>query len=500
MNRPLETAAVRHRNPRRRAGTFLSWWRRDVIRSVDHADVLTRVREDACWSGHYLFMIVISAGIAVLGLLLSSPAVVIGAMLISPMMGPIIGLGFGIALFDMVRIGQSVRTLAGGIAVAILFAALVTLASPLQTVTAEIAARTRPNLFDLGVAMLSGAAGTYAMIRGRHGAIVGVAIAVAVMPPLATVGFGLASWNRSIVVGAAFLFVTNLTAISLTAAVFARIYGFAHQLSPRQGWLQAVLIVTGLVALAVPLGFALKQIGWESVASRQARDAVLAEFGDGARVSSVDIDFDGRPLEVDAVVFTPRELRGVERRLAQRLSGQLGRPVAVTVEQVRLGGQEAESGELAAARGAGGARQASEVAERLAFAAGVSPEEVLLDRVRRTARVRSATLPGADLAAYRELERRVAARSPGWTIMLVPPLLPLPELPTNDPDGTSEGANARELELAAWSSRRLGLPLRVVGPEGEALSAQLRNLGADADGERAPGTNRIRWRDLNGRH
>jgi uncharacterized hydrophobic protein (TIGR00271 family) len=221
------------------------------------------VEEDARWTGRYLFMVVIAAGIAMLGLLLSSPAVVIGAMLLSPLMGPIVGLGFGLAVWDLVAMRRALVALALGVAVAVGFAALLVIFSPLQTVTDEIAARTRPNLFDLVVALLSGLAGTFATLRSRQGAIVGVAIATAVMPPLATVGFGIATANADVAGGAAFLFFTNLMAIALACAAMARLYGFGSSLSPRQGAVQGALILVTLVALAVPLGLALRQIGWE---------------------------------------------------------------------------------------------------------------------------------------------------------------------------------------------------------------------------------------------
>lgn len=238
----------------------LGWWRVHVANSVEHQAVVARVQEDAFWSGHFAFMTLMSAGIAILGLLLSSPAVIIGAMLISPLMGPILGFGFGLALFDFVEIRRAFLSLAIGALLAVLFCALIVVVSPLQSVTSEIAARTRPNLFDLGVAIFSGLAGTYAMIRGRQGTIVGVAIAVALMPPLAVMGFGLATLNLPILGGATFLFFTNLMAIGLSAAVLARLYGFAGRLSPRQTWLQAALIIGALVAFAVPLGLALRQI------------------------------------------------------------------------------------------------------------------------------------------------------------------------------------------------------------------------------------------------
>jgi uncharacterized hydrophobic protein (TIGR00271 family) len=149
-------------------------------------------------------MVMMSAGIAVLGLLLSSPAVVIGAMLISPLMSPILGLGFSLALFNFAEMRRSMIALAVGAAAAILFTALIVTISPLQAPTSEIIARTRPNLFDLPVALFASLAGSFAIIRGRGDTIVGVAIATALMPPLAVVGSGLATWNMAVLGGTIF--------------------------------------------------------------------------------------------------------------------------------------------------------------------------------------------------------------------------------------------------------------------------------------------------------
>ena len=308
--------------------------------SVDHAAVLARVSEDAAISGHYVVMTIISAGIAILGLLLSSPAVVIGAMLISPLMGPIVGLGFGIALFDFDALRRSLVSFGLGVVLAVFFSTLVVLVSPIQGVTSEVAARTRPNLFDLGVAVLAGLGATYAMIRGRQGAIVGVAIAVALMPPLAVVGFGLATLDRQVFLGAAFLFFTNFMAIALAAAALARVYGFGHFLSPHQTWLQAVLVLSGLAILAVPLSVALRQIAWEAFASAQARQAIEQQFGADARVSQVDVDYKALPLQVTATVFTPEGQPHAESAVSKMLAAKLGQPVQVDGRRLLLARQE----------------------------------------------------------------------------------------------------------------------------------------------------------------
>jgi uncharacterized hydrophobic protein (TIGR00271 family) len=462
-------------------------WQRD-FREIDHTAIVDKVCRDGDLSGHFLFMTTISAGIAVLGLLLSSPAVVIGAMLISPLMDPIIAFGFGIALFDLKDIRHSIVTIMAGIAVAVLFSALIVSLSPLQTITTEIAARTRPNLFDLGVAILSGLAGTYATIRGRHGAIVGVAIAVAVMPPLAAVGFGLATGNPSVALGAGFLFFTNLMAISLSAAAMARFYGFGQMLSPRQSWLQATFIITIFAALAFPLGLALKQIAWETVASRQAQDVLTAAFQEDSRVSQVNIDFDTDPLRVTGTVFTPSYRPQAEARVSQELGRLLGRDVEVHLEQVRVSAADPASAQLAALRGAVGDRSADPLVQRVAAIAGADPNSVLLDRQRRVIRVRAAPLPGATLATYQALEARAAGIEQGWSIHLVPPRVPLPEI-GDDPD-----AAASTIAQIAWAAQRTEAPVFVSGSGADGLIGTLRQAGADArPGESGSGPPRVSW-------
>jgi uncharacterized hydrophobic protein (TIGR00271 family) len=209
------------------------WWMRDVAGTAGQAEVIGKRRAECALSERYLFMTAMSASIAVLGLLLSSPAVVIGAMLLSPLMPPIMGLVFALAIGDYKGMKQSARSLAWGSLMAIALTGGLVYLSPIQTVTPEIAARTQPNLFDLFVALFSALAGAYAMIRGCEGTIVGVAIATVLMPPLATVGFGLATWNWTVFSGALLLYVTNLITIALTAWGMARLYGFKTALSSR---------------------------------------------------------------------------------------------------------------------------------------------------------------------------------------------------------------------------------------------------------------------------
>ncbi|WP_114520753.1 DUF389 domain-containing protein [Altererythrobacter sp. ZODW24] len=447
------------------------WWRDDVVGTVDQASVIEKRRVECKTSARYLFMTAMSAGIAVLGLLLSSPAVVIGAMLLSPLMDPIMGAGFSLAIGDYKWLRESARSLAWGTVMAIGLCALIVFLSPLQTVTAEIAARTRPNLFDLLVALFSALAGAYAMIRGREGTIVGVAIATALMPPLAVVGFGLATLNWTVFSGALLLYVTNLMTIALTAALMARIYGFRTSLSDRQTQFQTFGIISVFVALAIPLGISLGHIRSEALAARVIRAEIVDAFGANARISELNITHEANLIRVSATVLTPEIRDRAQEESGRAMERQLDEPVQLTLQQykVETGASAAEEAQLAAASAQerlASQRRAQDLADRLALIAGVPATEVMVDRERRRALVKARALPGAELGTYRELESRIAATEPEWKIEIRPPARALPQISLVDGELTDDGRRA--LELIKWSAQRMDTPI-VLSGRSEAL-------------------------------
>ena len=177
----------------------------------------------------YWSQVLFSAGIATLGLALNSPAVIIGAMLISPLMGPILASGLALATGDFILATRSAVNLLLSCLAAILFAVVLVALLPFKEITAEIAARTEPNTLDLVIALFSGAVGSIAIckeVKGVVTSIPGVAIAVALMPPLCVVGYGVgimlslnAEDGLRIARGGLLLFLTNLVAIIFTAMV-----------------------------------------------------------------------------------------------------------------------------------------------------------------------------------------------------------------------------------------------------------------------------------------
>jgi uncharacterized hydrophobic protein (TIGR00271 family) len=197
--------------------------------TTDTEATVRRVSANVVLTTENLWLLVCSAILASVGLDISSAAVIIGAMLISPLMGPILGVGLGIGVTDRVLLQRSLRELAIGTAVSIGASALYFLASPLAVATPELISRTRPTLLDVGVAFFGGLAGIIAGSRKDISmALPGVAIATALMPPLCTAGFGLATGSWSFFLGALYLFMLNAVFIALATFVVVRVLGFPH--------------------------------------------------------------------------------------------------------------------------------------------------------------------------------------------------------------------------------------------------------------------------------
>lgn len=466
------------------------WWRLSLVGSVDHEAVVTRIIGESGWTPRFAFMIMMSAGIAVLGLLLSSPAVVIGAMLISPLMNPILGLGFSLTLFDFAEMRRSLTAMAIGSLLAVLFTALIVLASPLKAPTAEILARTRPNLFDLLVALFAALAGTFSIIRGRGETITGVAIATALMPPLAVVGYGLATWNMPVLAGSLALFVTNFVTIALSATIMARFYGFGHRLSSQQGWYQTVILLLVFVVMAVPLGVSLARIAREALTVNQIRSFLSDRYGSRARVNQLDVDFEASPVVVRGVIIAPKARMEPDSRLREDLAAKLGRPVNLQLDQVLLdpgtSSLDAQRAELVKAQDAAKADEQGRTVTRLiGLAAGVSSDAVTLDRDHQRAVAHAAPLPGADLLTYWAIERRARSVSEGWQIVIVPPVMSLPMIHFADNADDLDPA-AREAVLAsAWAAKRwnieaIGIPGLLAVPSAKPLLAERRALAIAA--------------------
>jgi len=221
----------------------------------DFKDLLTVLKDNSTFSVTYLILMILSTLLATTGLFANSAPVIIGAMILAPLMAPIISLSMGIIRTDQFLLFKSIKTLAIGIFMALLFSSVYTLFIPLEQITAEMQGRLHPNLLDLLVAVFSGIAGAYATSKEEIAkSLAGVAIAVALVPPLSVTGIGIGLGNIDVIYGSFLLFITNLVGITLSAALTFIVLGFAPVTKAKKGVFYTSLIMA-IVAIPLFLSF-----------------------------------------------------------------------------------------------------------------------------------------------------------------------------------------------------------------------------------------------------
>jgi uncharacterized hydrophobic protein (TIGR00271 family) len=230
---------------------------------TDVPGTIARVTAGASLSAENFWLLGCSAVLASIGLDVGSAAVVIGAMLISPLMGPILGVGLGVGVTNRGLLQRSLREL--GLATVLVLAAsgLYFLLSPLASPTTELIARTRPTLLDVGIAFFGGIAGIVAGSRKVQSmALPGVAIATALMPPLCTAGFGLATRNWAFFFGAFYLYALNAVFIALSTFFVVRLLRFPHheETTPEARQRERRLVAAVAVLAALPSTWFLYQV------------------------------------------------------------------------------------------------------------------------------------------------------------------------------------------------------------------------------------------------
>lgn len=211
------------------------------------------LRENANLKNSFLVLMVLSTILATFGLFADSGPVVIGAMILAPLMAPIISVSMATLRQDRKLFIDALQTILAGLGLSILFAIGITLITPIYIPNSEILARIRPNLLDLGIAVISGVAGAYAHAREEVAkTLAGVAIAVALVPPLAVAGIGLGWLDMEIFLGAGLLLLTNLVGMILAAAITFMILGFSPLKLAFKGVIVSFITV---IILCIPLAF-----------------------------------------------------------------------------------------------------------------------------------------------------------------------------------------------------------------------------------------------------
>ena len=196
------------------------------------AETIEQISSGVSFHGSNLWVLVFAIFIASLGLNVNSTAVIIGAMLISPLMGPIIGMGLAIGIGDLPLLKSSIKNYFVATVISVLTAMIYFLISPLTEAQSELLARTSPTLYDVLIALCGGAAGILALsTRGKGNVLPGVAIATALMPPLCTAGYGLAMGEWSFFFGAFYLYFINTVFIALVTYIGVRMLRFRPKIA-----------------------------------------------------------------------------------------------------------------------------------------------------------------------------------------------------------------------------------------------------------------------------
>ncbi len=415
----------------RRVRAWGRWLRRLLLRRLP-AEEAQKVRDDVERNGglteRYLLMCALSAGIATLGLLQSSTAVVIGAMLVSPLMAPIASLGFAFASLSARRAEDAAKVVGLGALVGVLVGMAITWISPIHNATPEIVARTAPTLLDLAIAVLSGMAGGYATVHRQGETAIGVAIATALMPPLATLGYSLAVGNFNFALGATLLFLTNLAAISFSFAVVARVRGVERPFSwVKLGPVHALLGVGLFLVLATPLALTLKRVTDEAFATQAARQLIENTLGiDRSEIAQIEVATgDSNAVRISATAITDHFSTTASDHIRRQLSARLQRPVEFELQQIVASDPRAQTEAMVQAALSSVPRERADAgaAPTVAAVAASRFESIAVWPVASTRSIQMlmAPRPGTSLSAFRAEEQRLNQLGLGWSIELIPP-------------------------------------------------------------------------------
>ena len=272
---------------------------------ADDATIAKRLIGGAKIKGPALVILILSMFIASIGLNMNSTAVVIGAMLISPLMGPILATGFGFATLNFTVVKSGILRLSLQITIAVLASALYFYISPVQAATSELLARTEPNIFDVFIAIFGGLAGIIGQTRKTlDNVIPGVAIATALMPPLCTAGYGLANGNWHYFFGAGYLFFINAFFIFFASFIVLKgVYSLpshkqAEEINRRN---QLIFLVIGLI-MAIPSIYAGYDMTIKYSESNHIEQFIKTNINQDGRRLVIDYSLDRVNKLVDIVV------------------------------------------------------------------------------------------------------------------------------------------------------------------------------------------------------
>ena len=297
-------------SPQRLVKEFLVFLRGRLSLEEDNADpqeTIEYIKKGVEFQGTNIWILIFAIMVASIGLNVNSAAVVIGAMLISPLMGPIMGIGMGVGINDFDLIKKAAKNLGLMVGISVVTSTLYFLISPISDAQSELLARTQPTIWDVMIALFGGLAGIVAgSRREKSNAIPGVAIATALMPPLCTAGYGIASGNMAYFAGAFYLFTINSVFISLSTFLIVRFLRYPQKSFIDQARERRVKRGIGLLVLVVtlPSTYIAFNLVSNTVFEREAGKFIAENFVfDNCQVISKNIDMDGDTRSIEVVLI-----------------------------------------------------------------------------------------------------------------------------------------------------------------------------------------------------
>ena len=284
----------------------------------DFKELFVGLKQNAVLSTSFVVLMVLSTLLATTGLFQSSAPVIIGAMILAPLMAPIVSLSMGVARGEQFLIKESVWTLVIGVLTALAFSSLFTFFMPLTTLTNEMSARLNPNILDLMVAIISGIAGAYANSKSEIAkSLAGVAIAVALVPPLSVTGIGIGYGELDIIYGSFLLFLTNLVGITLAATMTFLVLGYAPIYRAKKGILYTSVF---LALVSIPLVISFTIVLEKNEIIEKVRAISSYENKLFVNVISVDLAFDKPNISIEVSsdsLPTKEQLLGIKQDIEE---------------------------------------------------------------------------------------------------------------------------------------------------------------------------------------
>ena len=313
---------------------------------TERREITEQLEESTIPGFDYFLLVVLSCSIATLGLITNSMAVIIGAMLLAPLMSPIIAIGLASIIGNPILLRNSVSALFRGALLAIALAFLVTLVNnqlpfiSMQEIPAEIISRSRATPIDLAIALAGGLAAAYALTQPNlSAALPGVAIATALMPPLCTIGIGVALGRWDIAGGASLLFLTNAITIAFASVFVFFLRGFGSSTSDTEHRLPRSLLLTAIMTIVLLIPLSIYSIKFFNDASqnRMIQEVIHNEIDrlENSELVELNINRNGETLEITMTIRTNAKLTYQQVvELQKEIVRQIKQPVSIQVNQV----------------------------------------------------------------------------------------------------------------------------------------------------------------------